>query len=556
VTSKKTIHEQSFGRRSMIKVGAGAAAALAIPSVAHGQDASPSASPGASPAAAAEGYYPSPAPGVFPAYTKMPAIFKSTDGVPGAGGEVKTMIMIYGAPVEGKEGNQYWAGLEERLGVTWTPIQVPNASYGEKAAALLASGDMPDLFYLNFNQTLTPLQKFVVEGAFVDLTEYLTGDNLKKYPNLAAYPAYTWEATKTNVKIYGVPCPGGQSGQIPAFRQDWADKLSGGTPTNADEFHELLVAMAKNDPDGNGQEDTWGLARYESNWDMGIFYPMFRVPNGWRFEDDGSFTNRIETEEFKLALEFMARVFKDGGFHPDSAAMQYEEAVNLFRTGRTGVHADGSAIHGKGGFLEDIRKYQADANVTRLLPFGHDGGEGVTYNLPGIFGFTAIPIQHEGNDEKIDELFRILNWLAAPFGSEEWLYKNYGLEGTHFEYNDFGFPERNELGNTEEGALTAYIAGSPGVHVNPTEPELARIFQEEQELILSIGIDNPAANLFSETAIKESGTLGQLVADTIASVVQGREGIEAVDTLVSDWKSRGGDTIRQEYEEAYAASQG
>lgn len=154
--------------------------------------------------------------------------------------------MIYGAPGS-KDGNTYWQGLNERLGVEWNPIQVPNSSYGEKASAIFASGDLPDLIYLNFNQTTTPLQKFVKEGAFVDITDYVTGDNLQKYPNLATFPDYIWDACTTDGRIYGVPCPSGRSGQVAAHRADWVTKLAGKAPTNAQELNDLMVAMAKGD---------------------------------------------------------------------------------------------------------------------------------------------------------------------------------------------------------------------------------------------------------------------------------------------------------------------
>ncbi len=109
----------TVGRRGVLKAGGGAtAAALAAPRLAFGQDASPAASP----VVGADGYYPSGVEGVNDAYTAMPEPFPSTDGVPGSGDSVVAMVMIYGAPAAGKDDNQYWQGLEERLGVSWDPI--------------------------------------------------------------------------------------------------------------------------------------------------------------------------------------------------------------------------------------------------------------------------------------------------------------------------------------------------------------------------------------------------------------------------------------------------
>jgi putative aldouronate transport system substrate-binding protein len=60
----------------------------------------------------------------------------------------------------------------------------------------------------------------------------------------------------------------------------------------------------------------------------------------------------------------------------------------------------------------------------------------------------------------------------------------------------------------------------------------------------------------STTAIAENATLGQLVADSIANIVTGREDISALDTMIADWQSRGGDQIRQEFQDELAASEG
>jgi putative aldouronate transport system substrate-binding protein len=549
-------HDETFtlGRRDLLRAGAGLAAGAALGGA--GAAAAQGSTPVASPVVDESGYYPSGVPGIPDAYTKFPEVFRSVDEVPGSGGKIVAMVMIYSAPATGMDSNQYWQGLNERLGVTWEPIQVPNASYGEKASAIIASGDMPDMFYLNFNQTLTPLQKFVKEGAFLDLTDYLTGDALQQYPNLAAFPDFMWEATRTDGRIYGVPCPSGRAGQVGAYRKDWSDELIGGLPTNADEAMEVFTRMTSDDPDGNGSDDTWGLGRYSSSWDQGLFYPMFRAPNGWRAGDDGSLVNQVETEEWAMAVEFLRALNENGAFHPDSAAMGFQEALELFQSGRVGLHADGGSLYGPDGFINTIRQYQPEAELIRLIPFGHDGGEGVTYNLPGIFGFTAIPFQHEGNDEKIHELLRIFNWLSAPYGSEEWLYKNCGIEGTHFEFDENGFPITNDLYAEENGALTAYIGGAQLVNAVPESPEIGPLLTEEAKAIHALGIDNPVANLYSETAIAEGGTLSTLVADTISNVITGRDDLSALEGLADEWRSRGGDQIRAEYEEAYAASQG
>lgn len=71
---------------------------------------------------------------------------------------------------------------------------------------------------------------------------------------------------------------------------------------------------------------------------------------------------------------------------------------------------------------------------------------------------------------------------------------------------------------------------------------------------VAIGIDNPVLELFSETNVDKGGELDQFQLDQINAIVTGREPIDAVADLVSGWRERGGDQIREEYQAALATS--
>lgn len=547
-------------RRRLIKTGVAASTvAAASPRITFAQtpEASPAAAAMATPVGEIDenGFYPSGDPAVPDAWTKMPEPFKATEGVPGKGSEVTALVMTYNQPPTPKDDNPYWQGLEERLGVTWNPILVPFASYGERAAAEIASGELPDFFYLNPGQTSTPLQRFVLEGAFLDITDYVTGDNLQQYPNLASFPDYMWETAMMNGRIFGVPTPDRRPGRVPGFRIDWSEQLIGKRPENADEAFEVFVAMSKNDPDGNGSDDTWGISKYGTGWDVGLFHQIFNVPPLWRVTDDGTFEVQYGLEEYRQAVEFMRNLYAEGAYHPDAAAMGFEEAQNLFRTGRTGLHNDGSPIYGQNGVLATLRQYQPDARVENLIPFGHDGGQGITYHSAGTFGYTALPYSVT-DEERVHELLSILDWFSSPFGSEEWLYKNFGEEGVHFNYNENGFPVGTDALDQQNAGLTGYMGGSIMVNWNADEPELAPLATDEMRAIYELGVDNPARNLYSPSMIENSGIMFQTVTDILNEIVVGRRDLDALDDLYEAWQSNGGEEAAREYEEAWAANQG
>ena len=205
----------------------------------------------ASPVAQADGFFPSPAPNVPDAYTKLPPSFKSVNAVPGKGDKVTAFLIGYNPPVPGRSSNKYWQELEKRLGVTFEPTVTPAASYVEKLTAIIASGDIPDLTLLQLEYS-PDQNRLMLQGAYTDLTPYVTGDALKNYPNLARFPPQLWKNIARKGKIYGVPVPNLIAQNTLMFRQDWAEKVGFAQMKNADDFLNCMVAFAKNDPAGNG----------------------------------------------------------------------------------------------------------------------------------------------------------------------------------------------------------------------------------------------------------------------------------------------------------------
>lgn len=305
-----------LSRRRLVRGAAGIAGAAAIATsrtrITFAQDASPVATP------TAEGKIPSPVEGVPDAWLKMPEPFQSYDGVPGSGGTVRSFQISYSPPPPGRDDNAYWQELEKRLGVTWEPIMTPQPNYGEKSAALIASGDIPDLYYLNPGQNAPQQLVAMSQGAFLDLTPYVTGSALEEYPNLAAFPAYMWENVKFQGKIFGVPKPLWRNGNLPFYRGDWATTLGVESLTDPQQVHDMLVGFSDSDPDGNGNQDTWGMGRFNSGWntwDNDLANYMFGVPNTWRLNDDGTLTYLIETDEYRQALDFLRQLYADNAYH-------------------------------------------------------------------------------------------------------------------------------------------------------------------------------------------------------------------------------------------------
>lgn len=96
------------------------------------------------------------------------------------------------------------------------------------------------------------------QGAFNDLTSFLSGDGLKEFPNLARIAPSVWQNSRFQGKILGVPRSRTELGDVMMYRKDWADKLGLGIPQNPNEYMQMLMAFTKGDPTGTGRK-VWGF---------------------------------------------------------------------------------------------------------------------------------------------------------------------------------------------------------------------------------------------------------------------------------------------------------
>ena len=487
-------------------------------------------------------------------YTKYPPAAKSVMGMVGRGSKVTATSISYGnPPVPPKNENQWWQEFEKRLGVSLDYTITPSGSYREKTTAQIAGGDWPDLMFLDLGNA-PELFRTIAQGAFTDMTPYLSGDALKEFPNLAAYPPGIWKNVTIRGKILGVPRMTIAAGSTLMWRRDWAVKVGVPNPKNADEFQKCVVGMSKMDPDGNGQADSYGLGQLNPG-NMRFFEYMFRVPNNWRRNPDGSLVNKIETDEFRAAVSYARGLWAAGAFHPDAATINQQQAKTLFPAGKIGGYADGyGAVNS--GLRRDAKMVAPNADVTVLVPMGFDGGAATAHNGTGYIGITAIPATKGRDKERVKELLRILNYYAAPYGSEENTFMANGIEGVHFMVKDGTRipirPKNMEIGdlNNLTKCLPTLFAGAPESPGETPEQVLAQQvdIQAAVDGLLANGIDDPAANAFSPTNAMRLGELNQLQTDRIAAIVQGKEPLTALDQYIKDWRSRGGDMIRKEFE--------
>jgi len=188
--------------------------------------------------------------------------------------------------------------------------------------------------------------------------------------------------------------------------------------------------------------------------------------------------------------------------------------------------------------LGSITQFGYDANTT---PVANKGGV--------ILTMTALK---KAEPERIKTLLTALDWLAAPFGSQEYLLRKYGIAGTTYDL-DGADPILNQSGQQMRLVPFLNVADAPQAIYDPGQQEVAQARFDYQEATLPIQAPDPTLGLYSEAAASKENQLNRALTDVREAIMVGREPVSAWAAAVDTWRSEGGDEIRAEYEQAFAA---
>jgi putative aldouronate transport system substrate-binding protein len=492
----------------------------------------------------------------FDAYPANPV--KAIPGdPPGTGSTVNIMSVQLFPPPTVYEQNQAWQAVNKALNATVKYEIVTAADYPVKLGTVMAGNDLPDLLYLytrpGASSTLAAaagVPQFLQSQA-ADLTPFLGGDAAKDYPNLAAIPTQAWKNAGCAYQghLYLIPI----HRYLPAFM--WLknapvyDKAFGAdyVPKNADDFKRVLQTLTR------PNEDFYGIsgAQGSTMW-LPQFSQLFGAPNGWRLESGGKLTKDWETPEYRETLGWVRDLYASGVFHPNS--MTFASGVvarGQFAASKFGIWLD--PINGWQDAWRQALQSSQPFDVHMIPPFAaHDGGKPQHFVTGGHLWGTAIK---KGSDDRVKELLRIMNWLAAPFGSQEDQLLTFGVTPTDYTLDAKGNPTLTQQGNADANYVPwKYTTQHPFVFFTPDLPNYAQIMSDAEKAVISAAVSDPTFGQVSATNFSKGFNLTQTMTDGLTDIVVGRRPLTDFDQMVKDWQNNGGETIRQEYMQSISSS--
>jgi len=471
------------------------------------------------------------AEGVQPGYLTFPQDFAATTTTPPLTQTATGLTETFATPPPAMSQNPFWQRLNTAVGGDLDLIIGTDPGYPEKFATILASDDLPDMMWIPPNQGIPNVGQ-MLEAKFADLTSALSGDAVLEYPNLAALKPSSWQTAVVNGKIWGAPIPSTPFGQVMCGNPRVWDKVGGFTFTDMEDLFDKASEIS----DGN----TFAFEPAVVNV-LNVIGQCFGVPNAWRVNADRTLTRANETDEYKAALEFVARLWAAGLIYED---LTLANPQPLVAQGTVGAYVSVGPIG-----VNQLREYDPELQAVPLVPFAATSDSRASYNMGyGTVGFTAFKQADQG---KIDELLALVNWLSAPFGSAEYVQKQFGAEGEDWTRDSAGDIQPTESAKTNVPGLVSALnimTSCETVLYTPGYGDDTTAAHELEGRLLKQAMYSPVRGLYSDTNTKDGASIAVPVSDTVVDVITGRSTIADFEAAIERYNKDGGDKIREEFE--------
>ena len=479
---------------------------------------------------------------------------KSAETV-GDNGNYNLKVMTYdyfGNPMKGEVGAQITKQVEDYTGVNLDVMWTPKDNYDDKLNLVLAGGgnDMPQIIA---TETKSPaIINAAKAGALWDIEELL-----QEFPHLKNSRAVVNDNIRIGGKLYGVYRGRALGRNGLTYRKDWADKLGLPAPETIDDVYNMLYQFTYGDPDGNGQDDTYGLALSKFTAPLDIMQTWFGAPNGWG-ERDGKLVPVHQTEEYLEALKWFRKLCEEGLIKKDFPTRDIATKSDDMKTQKAGVMVD--AIDDGRRVMDYFLSQKIEGpEIDFVGAIRKDAASGPkTMATLGCQGFFVITKAAKTEDD----VRKCLNFLDKMNDEEMMTLANYGLKDKHYTLESDG-----KLTRTNDSVLkqefqamnqlvpyTEYAPNTdPFVTLNETE------YYEKQQATIAANeqytVSNPAAGVLSDSEeyTKNGVALDKIIEDARIQFIVGQIDEDQLKAQWDLWSKSGGEKVIEEVNAAYQA---
>ncbi len=464
---------------------------------------------------------------------------------------------------------KYW---NDAFNVDIKIINIETNKYVELINLRFAAGDIPDRFLIS---PMSNLIKWKEQDILAEVPrEAIEKIAPKLYQRLLQTSKSYFDYCSVGGKIYGfrqLRAPN-DFRSVALWRRDWLKNVGiNKIPETLDEAEAALYKFAKEDPDRNGKADTYGLS---GDGIYAIFGAYGIYPGGERGQDDNGFwvkrdgklVNSVVRPEMKLALEKLAKYYKDGVLDPEFITGEntggYWGVSHAFIKGRIGMTNRGTWYHWEPAQYEgayqgmnytELSKIYGPKTESDILGYGGPlKMAGYESGLPQGGFYTAAFGFGKPLEKAPDRMGKMLTMIEAfTMDLDTYTKIQFGKEGVSYQMVQ-GRPVR--IGEYKDIASLCKIgAQETFTTINLPEMWWATVSWGEDTWAKRYGFEKGGLKDELVMALPEvakySADLNKMKSEMVVQIITGAKPLSTFDDFAKKWYGSGG----QEMEKAVNA---
>ena len=238
------------------------------------------------------------------------------------------------------EDNRWIRGFKNDLNIQITySLTGSGDTFLTQWSGKMATGDLPDVFQVGYADYKELLEADLIWDLTDVFDEYAS-------PLLQSIIAEGGDEVMDSVtvdgKIYGVPQVVSQydSYKYLWIRRDWMEQVGVyDAPQTADDLIELMRLFVEEDPDQNGQDDTYAFSLSNDLWhNLEGFFAMYGAyPDSWVLDNDGDIVLGAIQDSIKEPLQVLQTMYHDGWINPEFITLDYSKSKADIANGKAGI---------------------------------------------------------------------------------------------------------------------------------------------------------------------------------------------------------------------------
>ncbi|RKL68120.1 ABC transporter substrate-binding protein [Salipaludibacillus neizhouensis] len=485
--------------------------------------------------------------------------------------------------------NKYTRHVKEMLNIDVEHAFTASPSnYDQKVSLAIASNDIPDAMVVGPIE----LRQMVEADQLADLTgvfENYASPAIKEI--IESTGGVALDSVTFDGKIMAIPNAQASADGVHNLwiRKDWLDKLGLEPPKTVEELQEVARAFVEEDPDGNGEDDTIGIAGPDASNKLyanflessnnlygfdGIFSALHSYPGYW-LEDDGEPVYGSILPETKEALGTLRDMYAEGLIDREMGVR--EDSAESVISGKTGIFS--GPFWMPYGPITDAIRQNPDANwQSYAAPLDANGDY-----TPHLMTPTNSYVVVRKGYEHPEAAMKILNNLVAHESEHDAMEGGGGpgyypirlvyapademevttvalrevLDGTKQPEDFYDMPSYKLIHTDVDTIFDAKLEPYDNMNIEYWNIDSNHFTRAYSALVgtaplVDSEIKGVKSLIYYQTDTMESRwvNLKKLEDETFLKIITGAAPLDTFDQFVEDWKQQGGDQITEEVAES------